>query len=416
MRNTGKKIAQNLEQYIVSTGQPTGNIKSNNTSDPDYEDEINDTSLCPLPFVAELSVTPMTITVSGENLTTASFSIQSNTTWEIPTEDRFWTNPSKRSGSGNDTLVFTLGKNSNLVDRVHFFGIETTSGSASGEVSVRDIKITQLKLLPFDVNPKSISNNYNPFSQTITVDGGYTWSINSLPFWLTSSQGSSGTGNFILSATRNTNSISRSWNVGVTGNGTTETISVSQGANPDTLAFNPTSEVVTARTTSYSLEIQSNNSWTLSTPLSSNWITLSQENGLLTQTITVSFSQNASTTNSRTATINAESANGVTTQHTLTQNQAPPTPTSYSFNVLRAGNETNACAGFGTNVVVWSSSNNPSTGDTLYTDENLQFPVSSFDRYYKTQLGTVYVVNLSGEITLLRICGGMSGDGSTEIT
>lgn len=48
-KNTGYKGWTILEEYNVSTGVATGNIKANNSSDPDYIAPVQDENACPLP-------------------------------------------------------------------------------------------------------------------------------------------------------------------------------------------------------------------------------------------------------------------------------------------------------------------------------------------------------------------------------
>lgn len=53
--NTGRVIYRNLEEYDLSTGIATGNIKRNLESDPDYIPPFTNETMCP---VGTISVSP----------------------------------------------------------------------------------------------------------------------------------------------------------------------------------------------------------------------------------------------------------------------------------------------------------------------------------------------------------------------
>lgn len=58
MANTGFKIFQNLQQYDTITGLPTGVIKPNVSTDPDYIEPIYDINSCPIGSVG-VSLNPV---------------------------------------------------------------------------------------------------------------------------------------------------------------------------------------------------------------------------------------------------------------------------------------------------------------------------------------------------------------------
>lgn len=69
MANNGVKIYQDLMEYNTATGRPTGNIKPNDPSDPDYVAPIEDPTSCPL------SSTSLALNLSDNPITDNSASV-----------------------------------------------------------------------------------------------------------------------------------------------------------------------------------------------------------------------------------------------------------------------------------------------------------------------------------------------------
>jgi len=341
-------------------------------------------------FVETLSVSPNVIN-AGQNAGSATININSNTVTDA-TDNRSWLSVSPQSGTGNRTATVSWGNNS-FGARSGVVTVSTGLNSKSETITVNQ----DAYVPPFDVNPKNISYTYTGGNKTITVDGNDTWNISGLPIWLTSSKGSQGTGNFTLTANTNTSNLSRSFSVNITADGISKTINVSQDGNPETVSVSPTSTNVSSGSGSTNVNVSTNTNVTITS--AQNWIT--HPSSLSTSgSISINYNTN-NNTSSRSGTVIFETPNGVTALFTL--NQAG-TPSSYSFTGKRGNSKTTVCDDFGTNVTVYSSSANPSVGDILYQDSNLNNPVNNSDTFYKFAFDTIYEVNFNAEISKITSC------------
>ena len=244
---------------------------------------------------------------------------------------------------------------------------------------VQDLTLCPLPSVPFDVFPKNISLGAESSNQIISVDGDFTWSISSLPTWLTSSKGLSGTGNFTLTTTDNNNSTERSFSVLITANGINKTIEITQNKPSSNIKIIPESKNVTSNGTSYNIDVTSPFGW--SATISSSWVTANILGSFGDDIMTVTVSTN-NTTNNRTATITfTESTNNTTVIHQLTQN-ADAGASFFSHNVVFATSPRDACDGFGTSMTVYSASSFFGNATQLFTNNTLATPVNS--GYYQT--------------------------------
>jgi hypothetical protein len=81
-----------------------------------------------------VEITPTSQTVAGTNGTTAVYTITTSESWTA-SDDQAWATPDKNSGTGNDTITYTLTENNTGSTRFTIITI-TTSGGATDTASI----------------------------------------------------------------------------------------------------------------------------------------------------------------------------------------------------------------------------------------------------------------------------------------
>ncbi len=300
-----------------------------------------------------LSVSPSTLKIGGESASTANFNINSNTSWEV-SSNQTWITPGSTSGSDSATITLTASSNPTNQTRS-----ATITVSASG-VTSQTVNVTQ------DAGPSTLS--VSPSTLEIGAGSGSTanfnitsntsWSVSSNQTWITASS-SSGSDNtsITLTASSNPTNQARSATITVSASGVfSQTVTVTQDAGPATLYVSPTTLEISADAGSTeTFNITSNTSWEVSS--NETWISSSSASGSDNTTITLTASENP-TNSTRTATITI-SASGVFSQTVTVTQDAGPATLSVSPSTLEIGTETGSTATFNiTSNTTWNLSSN----------------------------------------------------------
>jgi hypothetical protein len=193
---------------------------------------------------------------------------------------------------------------------------------------IREVEDYQLTVNNPDfltITPGSLSMPYTGGTAGFSITSNTNWQISENAPWLSASPLSGlGDGIVTLNATPNPSTNPRTVNVLVTGDGVADQIVVvTQTGVPASIGISPSSQVVTAPAGQTTVQINSNVSWTLSS--SQSWATLSQTSGTGDATITVSYDENATSTQ-RTVALTLNSPGQSAQTATILQNAAATGP------------------------------------------------------------------------------------------
>lgn len=350
-------------------------------------------------FVETLSVNKTVINAPTEAGST-TFQIISNTETDV-SDTKAWLSVSPSNGTGNRTVTVSWGNNNFTSPRSGIINISTGQNTLQETITVNQEAFVE----PIEVTPTSYTFGASGNSNTFNVDTVLGWTVSSIPSWITASTTlGNGNGSFTLTAEPNLVNSTRSDIVVVTDdNGNTENLSLSQAANTQTLSINPQTKVVTGSANSYTINVTSNTSWTVTENVS--WVSLSSNNGILNDTITVFVSRNSSTTSDRSADIIFETPIGLIETHSLLQNQSAG---GFAFNTLYdISTPDNLCRGIAVNEIVYGISVDWNNNNFLYSDLALTVPASS--GFY--ELGGVIKEVINGNVVNTTICSGNGGGG-----
>ncbi|MCB1229279.1 MAG: hypothetical protein KDN19_03380 [Verrucomicrobiae bacterium] len=247
------------------------------------------------------AITPTTKTVTSTSQP-YSISVVSNTSWSV-TESLDWVSVSPTSGSGNALLTVTVSANP-----------DTTQRNGDIDIGGQTHSLTQQAAPPTtSIAPTSKTVSTAAQSYDITVTSNTSWSVSESLSWASVSP-TSGTGNdtVTVSVTENTIVASRNGNLDIGG----QTHSLTQQGVPPVTTIDPTTKNVDETAQTYTIDVTSNTSWTVSESLA--WASVSPTSGTGNDTLTVTIAENTSTSSRNgTLTIGTES-------HALTQDGAPP--------------------------------------------------------------------------------------------
>lgn len=297
---------------------------------------IQVTSLVVTPTGAEDSTTDYSTAVAPtsfnvlHNDTSAhyiSISQVNASAWSVSGYDSSWITFSKTSGTGTDTISFTLSENSGA------------ARSSTFTIAGMPVKISQ-EAGSFSFSPSSVSVSEEMGSTAVTIDCGDSqeWSLSSNVTWCTVSGMAtySGTGpaTVYLSYGQNVKSANRTATItvyrGSTAAGTITLAQAGIGAVVITsgLSVSSASGIYTIAVTD-----TANVGWQLSSDQS--WCTISPSSGTGTNSaVVVTVGTNSSTSASRTATITCTPSTGTATTCVVTQAAATEvsiSPTSLTF-------------------------------------------------------------------------------------
>ncbi|MFC2104885.1 BACON domain-containing protein, partial [Bacteroidota bacterium] len=222
--------------------------------------------------VLTVSPTSYNFPYNGGNKT---ISVSSNVSYTI-SKSKSWISISKTSGTGNSSFTISCVKN-------------PTAGSQSGTVTVtgggltRTITVTQTGP-SLTVSPTSLSYLTAGGTKTVTITSNTDWTITDNRSWVSTSKTSgSNNSSFTVTLTNNSTGATRTGTVTLTGGGLTRTVSVSQSGDFTTVS--PTSLSYGAPSSSKTITVSSNGSWSATSIPS--WITVSPASGTGNKTVTV---------------------------------------------------------------------------------------------------------------------------------
>ena len=177
----------------------------------------------------QLNVSPTTVdfTAAGG---TRTLTITSNTTWSILNNASFWlkcnNTTGKVEGEGNATITLTATENTTVNENNGELVI-------SGAGKIISVQVSQAGVVPaLSVDQTNVLFVANGESKTIKITSNTSWTIESnVSQWLTCDKTSgSGDATIMLTAAKNSSSITREGKLTISGSGITLTIEVSQKA------------------------------------------------------------------------------------------------------------------------------------------------------------------------------------------
>ena len=225
--------------------------------------------------VKQEGATPL-LTVSTTSLTFSSvaeqktFTIESNTEWEVTHDALSWLTVTPNKGSGRQPMTVSVIANG-LTQRTANITVRCT-----GIATAQTVKVTQAATTAvLTVSPGTLTFAADRGSQTFRIESNTTWKVSSNHSWLTVSplEGSI-TGNVTATAAANTAFTDRTAIITVTGAGVSaKTISVTQRGAVQEFNVSPTSLTFSSNRETQTLTITSNTSWTISSS-NNTWLTI----------------------------------------------------------------------------------------------------------------------------------------------
>ncbi len=258
---------------------------------------------------SELAVSPKDQQVSYKSGST-TFTITTNLDWQV-SDDAAWLTASPSSGSGNGTLTAIYTENTTTSQRV---GTIIVSGNGKTDT----VTVTQSESSLLTVIPSNRNVSYVADKITFAVTSNVNWSVSDDAAWLTVSP-SSGSGNGTLTAvyTENTTASQRVGTIIVSGNGKTDTVTVTQSES-SLLTVIPSNRNVSYVAGKITFAVTSNVNWSVSEDAA--WLTVSPSSGSGNGTLTAVYTENT-TASQRVGTI-IVSGNGKTDTVTVTQSES----------------------------------------------------------------------------------------------
>lgn len=167
-----------------------------------------------------------------------------STSWTASV-DVSWITLAKSSGSGSDTLSYTVAENTTTASRTGRITITYSGGTETLTVTQAGVAAADGSISPTTVSQVSTSGTTLTF--TVTDADSVGWTLTSNASWLTLSK-TSGTGGSTVTATvaANTSSSARNASLTFTSGGTTTTIAVSQKAAEASASISYPDEITSA--------------------------------------------------------------------------------------------------------------------------------------------------------------------------
>lgn len=262
-----------------------------------------------------LQVSPVTINVSADAGTTA-FNITSNVSWTV-TENATWLSVTPSTGTGNATVTINYDANPTSQNRS-----TTITISGAGGVADQTVIVTQAGgTFVMQASPTTLNVSSPAGSASFNITSNVGWTVSSGATWFTLNP-SNGTGNGMVTVNYEANPLttSRSATITVTGgNGVpNQQVTITQAGQAAILTVNPVSLNVSAPLGSTSFQITSNLDWSVQENIS--WLTVTPGSGSGNSTITINYDANPNTT-SRSGNITI-SANNVVPDQVITITQS----------------------------------------------------------------------------------------------
>lgn len=172
------------------------------------------------------SSTTLSFEAASKNAT-KSFTIESNTTWNIAKSgDTSWFSLNKEGNSSGEAIItITITADNTTTSE------KTATLTIIGASKTYTITLTQKEAAPYlTVDDTPLSFDANGETKTLTISSNTTWTItNTASSWLTCSKGEgSGSADITLTANKNTTTTQQNGEITISGAGKTFTIKVSQ--------------------------------------------------------------------------------------------------------------------------------------------------------------------------------------------
>jgi hypothetical protein len=250
----------------------------------------------------------------------------------------------------NADFILNYELNDTFVINGRKFNINTLDVNlGTGEASLELRNIFDISAIPNPDNPtvdqltiSSPGQSENDASGTYTFDviSNVSWTVfESSDFISVSPTTGSNDGTITVTYLENTTTDTRSGVVTVTGGGFEREHTLTQSGKPVELTISSTSNTVAKESGSYDIQILSNTNWIVSDNRS--WTSQSPANGFGNTTLTITRSENLTTTE-RVAIIEVQAGNVVRT-HTLTQ-EAQTTSQIFPHDMRQGSTKDDACA------------------------------------------------------------------------
>ena len=343
----------------------------------------------------ELSSNSVSFSSSGGNRTVT---VLNDCCGWTASDNRSWISTS----SSGDNLSIHASSNSSTSSRSGY----VTVTSETGEIASIYVSQSGAASCTLTVSPSSIS---------VPASGGngYTINVSSSSSWSPGVSGNCNITNFSYNGSRvtfdvgeNSDQSTKSSTITITGCGgsISRTVSISQAAGtiPYTLTVSPSSFSLSSGSSSNTITVSSNDSWSVSEYSDpNNMLSLSTTSGSGDGSISFGVSSNG-TTSSRSATIRVTGNNsGITRYISISQAAASPTlsvsPTSFSVGALSSTKMINVSSN-----TSWVVSESESWIDLVYTNQgtgNGSFGISTWTLNSGSRYGFVTVQTTDGSVS-----------------
>lgn len=261
-----------------------------------------------------LSLSNASMNVEAGEGSSGSFSIYSNTTWSLST-DQSWVELSQTSGSGNKLITVTAKANPLFIERTATITVSATGVESKTMVVTQKAATRELSVSTSVLSVASTAGN----GATFTITSNLGWTIASDQAWLTVDP-DSGSGNhtIIVITEENKTSGQRTAKLTISAGGVdSRTITVTQLA--EEAYFTVSAEVLSigaANGSTVTFDIRSNITWTATTDQS--WLSLDQPSGIGNRTVTLTAGENT-TIKERKATVTVSASGFNSNVITVTQ-------------------------------------------------------------------------------------------------
>ena len=276
-------------------------------------------------FNAEFSVseTSLSFGSGGGNQT---FVIDSNIKWTV-SADKDWFRVTPSSGEGKGSINVQADRNTSTTSREGTVTVRAENGK------IAQVKITQQGTSgSVKVTPGTLDFGDKSDTRTITITATSNWEISANVDWISfRPQTNGGPGTFTISVTTATNTATTPRNaiLTITSGGETAQVAVTQQGWERKLEVSTQNITFTAQGGNETFNISSNTQWRIEK--ADDWLDCSAYDGTGDKTITLTATQNSSTT-SRIAKIYVRWS-GNTREITVTQTGKSPEPTGGTFTV-----------------------------------------------------------------------------------
>lgn len=297
--NTSWTVASNQTWCTVTpSGTGNGNITATYTQNPLTTPRVANITvtvigLAPVVVTVTQAGAPFTLSVTPSNQNVpalagaVSFTVMSNTNWNVASDQTWCTVPP--SGSGNAALTATYTTNTLLTPRLANITF-TVTGLSPVVVTVTQAGASPtLTVMPPNQNVPAAAG-----TTTFTVTSNTVWTAASDQTWCTVTTGGTGNGTINAVYAENTTVFVRVANITVLVNGISPVVvMVTQAGITPVLSVTPPNQDVTNAAGSVSYSVTSNQAWTANS--NQPWCTITPS-GSGSGTLTATYTQNTTFT------------------------------------------------------------------------------------------------------------------------